>query len=358
VDGARHRDACAGRLGRVRVQIRPGLHTAWRTPASVQIGLDPEHGTVLDGLNAGDRGLVQALAAGVDEAFMAGAGDGASRARRLVGLLARAGVVVRTRAGRERLAELGDDAPRLAPDAAVWGLARPGGMDGWEVIAARRHRVVEIHGGGRVALALGTLLSAAGVGNVRAVDGGVVRAGDVAPGAARPADVGLAPADALAAAAAAVGPRTPPTADRTDRLPEAPDLVVLVGVGVADSVAADGLLAGEVPHLAVVVRERDVVVGPLVLPGSGPCLRCLDLHRTDRDPAWPRVLAQVLARPAAPAAETVSSLLGASLAALQVLGHLDAGPPPAAHGATLEIGLPDGLVARRPWPAHPACGCT
>jgi hypothetical protein len=26
-------------------------------------------------------------------------------------------------------------------------------------------------------------------------------------------------------------------------------------------------------------------------------------------------------------------------------------------GATLEIELPDGLIARRSWPAHPGCGC-
>ena len=337
----------------MRLQIRPGLHTAWRAPGSVQIGLDPEHGAVLDGLTADDRGLLEALAAGVDEAEMAGSGESARRARRLVGLLARAGVVVRSRAGRERLAQVGAEASRLAPDAAAWGLARPGDVDGWEVLAARRTRVVEVRGGGRVALALGTLLAAAGVGVVHAVDGGVVRAADVAPGAAGLAEVGLDVADAVAVGAARVGSATRPA----PAVPPQPDVVVLVGVGVADSVAAEPLLAREVPHLSVVVRERGLVVGPLVLPGAGPCLRCLDLHRADRDPAWPRLLAQLLARRAPPAAETVSSLLGASLAALQVLGHLDAGPPPAAHGATLEVGLPEGLVARRPWPAHPACGC-
>jgi hypothetical protein len=94
-----------------------------------------------------------------------------------------------------------------------------------------------------------------------------------------------------------------------------------------------------------------------VVPGDGPCLRCLDLHRADRDPAWPRVLAQLLARPAPVAGETASSLLAASLAALQVLAHLDGGARPAAVGATLEIELPGGLVSRRPWPVHPACGC-
>jgi bacteriocin biosynthesis cyclodehydratase domain-containing protein len=133
---------------------------------------------------------------------------------------------------------------------------------------------------------------------------------------------------------------------------------VLVRSAVADSVEAEGLQAGGVPHLSVVVRERGLVVGPLVVPGCGPCLRCLDLHRTGRDPAWPRVLAQLAGRGAPRAAEeTASALLGASLAALQVLCHLDGKARPAALGATLEVELPDGLTSRRPWPPHPSCGC-
>ena len=150
-----------------------------------------------------------------------------------------------------------------------------------------------------------------------------------------------------------------------------PDVVVLVRPAAADSVSAGRLLAADVAHLSVVVREAGLIVGPLVLPGAGPCLRCLDLHRTDRDPAWPRLLAQLPGRPTpADAGETASSQLGASLAALQVLAHLDGLAPmpaadgargrarPASVGATLEVDLPDGLVSRRPWTVHPACGCS
>jgi len=104
------------------------------------------------------------------------------------------------------------------------------------------------------------------------------------------------------------------------------------------------------------------------VPGQGPCLRCLDLHRTDRDPLWPVVLAQALAERPVPE-ETASSQLAAALAALQVLAQLDGGADrhastpgsptrPAAFAATLEIELPEGLVSRREWPAHPSCGCT
>jgi bacteriocin biosynthesis cyclodehydratase domain-containing protein len=137
-----------------------------------------------------------------------------------------------------------------------------------------------------------------------------------------------------------------------------PDLVVLVHGSAADSTEAAGLVTAGLPHLAVVVRERGVLVGPLVLPGRSPCLRCLDLQRADRDPAWPRVLAQLTGRGGRVPEETASALLAASLAALQVLGHLDGRRRPAALAATLEVELPDGLVSRRPWVSHPSCGCT
>ena len=55
----------------------------------------------------------------------------------------------------------------------------------------------------------------------------------------------------------------------------------------------------DVPHLAVVFDDDGARVGPLVEPGAGPCLRCLDLGRRDADPAWPAIAAQLAGRPAA-----------------------------------------------------------
>jgi hypothetical protein len=304
----------------VHLQIKPGLRTAWRAPDVVQIGLDPGRGTVLEGLTAADRALVERLAEGLDDATLPGAGPAADRARRLLGLLRSGDVLLARRAGRGVLARVGPAARRLAPDAAVWGVVHPGDGDGWELIAARRRREVHVAGRGRLAAALAETLTAAGVGTVQDLP----------------------------------DPPLPGTI-----VPPGPDLVVLVRAAAADAVAAEHLLAADVPHLSVVVREAGLVVGPLVLPDGGPCLRCLDLHRADRDPAWPRVLAQLPGRPTpADAGEAASSRLGAALAALQVLGHLDGLATPASVGATLEVDLPDGLVSRRPWPVHPACGCS
>ncbi|NAZ87636.1 thiamine biosynthesis protein ThiF, partial [Kineococcus sp. T90] len=138
--------------------------------------------------------------------------------------------------------------------------------------------------------------------------------------------------------------------------PRHADVVVLVDHHAADAVAADGLVAEGVPHLSVVLRDTDALVGPLVLPGTTPCLRCLDLHRTDADPGWPGVLDRFSRGGAAGVEEAATASAVAGLAALQVLTHLDGGRP-AALGATLELLLPEALVQQRRWSAHPQCGC-
>jgi hypothetical protein len=211
------------------------------------------------------------------------------------------------------------------------------------------------------------MLAAAGVGRVRVSDPGTVSVRDVAPAGAGVADVGQ-PRDLVSRRTlhrighrqrrptVFPGPTPGPTPEPTPA--SRPDLVIVVEHAVADAGAAGSLLAADIPHLSVVVGEAGATVGPLVVPGSGPCLRCLDLHRTDRDPAWPQVLAQLLSgRPGAGPEESSCASLTAALACLQALGQLDGVRRPAAVAATLEVELPDGLISRRDWPAHPACGC-
>jgi bacteriocin biosynthesis cyclodehydratase domain-containing protein len=118
------------------------------------------------------------------------------------------------------------------------------------------------------------------------------------------------------------------------------------------------LAGGRVAHLVAGVRETTAVVGPLVLPGRTGCLHCGDLHRADRDPAWPVVAAQLVGirRRREEPCDVVLATVAASLAALQCLAHLD-GRPAAATGASLELSLTDWRLRRRSWPAHPRCDC-
>src|SRR5690606_35600741 len=39
-------------------------------------------------------------------------------------------------------------------------------------------------------------------------------------------------------------------------------------------------LRHDVPHLPVVWGDRSVRIGPIIEPGHGPCLHCLERHRT------------------------------------------------------------------------------
>jgi hypothetical protein len=143
------------------------------------------------------------------------------------------------------------------------------------------------------------------------------------------------------------------------RLPVArPDLVVLASGRDDVRDRARRLVLDGTAHLLVEVREATGVVGPLVLPGRTPCLRCLDLTRSDLDPAWP-VLAHQLS--AAGDGDTGCdgplALAVAAQAAMQVLAVVDGTTVPAALGGTLELALPDWRWRRRTWPLHRDCGC-
>jgi len=177
----------------------------------------------------------------------------------------------------------------------------------------------------------------------------------VAPAGVAAADVdrsrSAAAAEALRRAAPEVQSGAPVPGRR-------PDLVVLASTEPVDTTLRTALVRGLVAHLVAGVRETTAVVGPLVLPGRTGCLHCGDLHRSDRDPAWPVVAAQLVGirRRREEPCDVALATLAASLAALQCLAHLD-GRPAAATGASLELGLTDWRLRRRSWPAHPRCDC-
>ncbi len=70
-------------------------------------------------------------------------------------------------------------------------------------------------------------------------------------------------------------------------------LAVVVSHHVVPPFVAARLLRRDTAHLPVVFGERTITVGPFVEPGFGPCTRCIDLFRRDRDPAWPAIAAQL-----------------------------------------------------------------
>ncbi|BBX39752.1 cyclodehydratase [Mycobacterium simiae] len=142
------------------------------------------------------------------------------------------------------------------------------------------------------------------------------------------------------------------------------DLVVLADYLVADPHLVRDLHSQGVPHLAVRVRDGTGLVGPLVIPGVTSCLGCADLHRSDRDAAWPAVAAQL--RETVGVADRATLLATAALALSQVNRVIaavrgdDAGPdadPPQVLNATLEFDLNAGAIVARQWTRHPLCSC-
>ena len=85
---------------------------------------------------------------------------------------------------------------------------------------------------------------------------------------------------------------------------------------VADPRMLRDLHSQRVAHLAVRVRDGTGLVGPLVIPGVTSCLGCADLHRRDRDAAWPAVAAQL--RDTVGVADRATLLATAALALSQV----------------------------------------
>ncbi|NEB73888.1 TOMM precursor leader peptide-binding protein, partial [Streptomyces sp. SID14478] len=126
-----------------------------------------------------------------------------------------------------------------------------------------------------------------------------------------------------------------------------------------DPSGVDDLIAAGIPHLYAGVAEATGIVGPLVLPGGTGCAQCLLLDRTDRDPTWPRLLAQWRSGHAARQIQACDLGLAtavAGLAAAHGLAFLD-GELPSSTGARWEASTP-GLDwhARPVWP-HPQCPC-
>ncbi|HEY3340105.1 MAG TPA: hypothetical protein VGK18_16520 [Propionicimonas sp.] len=134
-----------------------------------------------------------------------------------------------------------------------------------------------------------------------------------------------------------------------------PELVILAGeFAEPDRMLTDALFRSGRAHLVVRLEPDRAVVGPLVLPGRSPCVRCHDLNRCRLDEAWPHLLAQ-LCRESVTAEPTLLAW-AASTAAVQVRAWL-AGGTPESTGSTLELGLADFRLHTRTWPAHPRCGC-
>ena len=293
--------------------LLPGLRPLWRTGRAVQLGTDPGRAVVLELADPSAGRLLYLLDGSrtenalVKEAARLGMSE--ADARTLLMDLQDRGLVI----AADALLPAGLTAAereRLVPEAAALALDNIAPAD---ILRRRAAKRVVISGHARLARLVEQGLRDSGVGRV-AVQGTLRR---LLPQPEGPR---------VRAAAASLH-----IAITSGRLPE----------------------ASTRPLLLIAIREGIVTLGPLVPARQGPCLRCLDLHRTDRDPAWPRIQSQLPEE--AGACTSATAYAAASHAVAEALAVLD-GAPPLLLGESVDILGPHELRRRR-WERHSGCGC-
>jgi hypothetical protein len=342
-------------LSLVRPALKPGLLPVWRDRNTLQIGIDSRRAVALTGMAGvarvitlldGSRDRAQVIQAAADHGIPTETAD------RVLTLLAAAGALDDFPAGTLRLLPP-PLRTRLAAELATASLAHRDGDGGARTLARRLAAQVCIHGGGRVGASIASLLTTSGIGRVTHADPARKAAAQPTrkvaaqpPGAARPSTKSPGP----------LSPDPPPPGPPRPSPPR-PDLAILVGRHLLELRAS--LMSEQIPHLAAAADEAIGTVGPLVIPGRTACLRCMDLTRADRDPAWPLILAQTVGRQPDPlACDAPLAAAVAAHAAAQALAFIDR---PFELGAvangTLELVLPSWQWRRRTWPPHPDCDC-
>jgi bacteriocin biosynthesis cyclodehydratase domain-containing protein len=352
----------------VRPIVKPALPRLWRDRQTLQLGSDPGSALVLTGLDAPAVRLLDLLDGSLDrDAILAAADTTGERERieALLDLLADAGALEDAGTATVQLRALdASERDRLAPDLAALSLAMPEAGGAAAVLGVRQRAIVRVVGAGRVGAPLAAHLAAAGIGTVSVADDAPATMADVAVGGVTRDDTGAARCVAAQRAVRRVtgeagsGPVPPPG--------QCPDLVVVAPVGARTGGPTRQLVEAGIAHLPVRVTGSRAVIGPLVLPGATSCLSCADLHRADRDPAWPLMVAQ-LSAPAPGLQEAVDGTLAAAAAAHAALLALDflddlfrpgsGSARPITVNGTLELARPGWKWRRRSWLPHSRCHC-
>lgn len=327
-----------------RPRVVAGLPVVRRRAGELQIGLDPRHARVVDGLSDSVVAAAQRLTGHRSTTdLLADLGPTDQEAfTRLIKMLADQGLLEEAPTTPTRL-------PGEVSASAVHALH------------AENHPIersdlgIVVQGDGRLAVTIACLLAGAGVGWVHVSATGTVQPEDTGTGYL-PDEVGLPRLVAARRAVrrAARNVRTVPF-DQTHE----PDLVILTDAFVPRPEVVDWLMITGVPHLLVRTRDTTGIVGPFVVPGCTSCLRCADLHRCDRDECWPQVAAQLAGQ------TQLTDLAGThATAAFAVTQALDAAAwlrggerPPATCEVTVELDLLDATIRHRGWSAHPSCLC-
>jgi bacteriocin biosynthesis cyclodehydratase domain-containing protein len=133
-----------------------------------------------------------------------------------------------------------------------------------------------------------------------------------------------------------------------------PDMAVLVAHYVVDPGLRGYWLRDDVPHLPVVFGDAEVHIGPMIEPGQGPCLYCLEQQRTDADDAWPAIASQLLGKRSLTETPLMSAEV-AALAARIVVSRFRDGT--SSESVSWHLDVASGTLSVRRERPHPLCQC-
>lgn len=128
-----------------------------------------------------------------------------------------------------------------------------------------------------------------------------------------------------------------------------PAVAVVLVRGAAAALQFASYLREDVPHLPVSFEQGRVTIGPLVIPGSSPCLACRDANATASDPAWPLLHSQLIGRD--PGLIRAAQVAEAGRLVAMLLANQDP-----AHAQTVRISA-DGQPLWRSALFHEECQC-
>ncbi|WP_040160365.1 hypothetical protein [Nigerium massiliense] len=133
------------------------------------------------------------------------------------------------------------------------------------------------------------------------------------------------------------------------------DLLVLAPDTVeVDRSQTDQVVRHHRPHLVVTCDAERGIVGPFVMPGETPCLRCRDVTRRRATTGWAAFLMRLTETRSA--ADPVVRSWAAATAAAQARAFL-AGQIPDTVGRTLELSADAGVLEGTSWGRQDECGC-
>lgn len=335
-----------------RPRVVADLPILRRRAGELQIGLDPGHAVVVEGLPEPVLAAAQRLTGhrALGEILDDLPAAHRDTMRELLNALRGRGLL------EDAATESAPLAGRLAGDTASTALQTvSAGESPLSHPSARRALAVAVHGDGRLGIAVACLLASAGVGWVHVAARGRVRPEDTGTGYLAD-DVGRPRRVAARRALRRVDPSVRTVSFGTTH---SPDLAILTDSVVPSPERVELLTEGAIPHLIVRVRDATGIVGPFVVPGFTSCLRCADLQRCDRDECWPQIAAQLAGQ--VQLADVAGTHATAALAVTQVLdaaSWLRGGADrPATCETSVELDLRSATVRHRAWSAHVACTC-